>query len=79
MKDAARRKVRHAISTGALTRKSECEQCGSGPKRSDGVAAVQAHHDDYSKPLCVRWLCAKCHTAWHKKHDAARARLGEKA
>lgn len=26
---------------------------------------VEAHHDDYSKPLGVRWLCRDDHKAWH--------------
>jgi hypothetical protein len=34
-----------------------CEICGN-PK-SDG------HHDDYSKPLQVRWLCRRHHIAHH--------------
>ena len=35
-----------------------CENCGS--KES------QAHHDDYGKPLQVRWLCRACHLAHHR-------------
>lgn len=35
-----------------------CEDCGSMP--------TEAHHDDYSKPLQVRWKCRQCHRAHHK-------------
>jgi hypothetical protein len=34
-----------------------CEICGS--------YNVVAHHDDYSKPLNVRWLCQAHHKQWH--------------
>jgi len=27
---------------------------------------VEAHHDDYGQPLAIRWLCRKCHRAWHQ-------------
>jgi hypothetical protein len=29
---------------------------------------VVAHHDDYDKPLNVRWLCYAHHSQWHAKH-----------
>jgi hypothetical protein len=30
---------------------------------------VHAHHDDYDKPLDVRWLCFGCHKATHPVGD----------
>lgn len=52
----AREKVRAAIRAHRLTRQP-CERCGS--------ANVFAHHEDYSRPLDVRWLCRPCHRAEH--------------
>jgi ribosomal protein S27AE len=49
-------KVWKAISRGKLV-KEKCEVCGA--------EKTQAHHDDYNKPLEIRWLCKKCHTEWH--------------
>lgn len=56
----AHRRVRYAIETGRLVREP-CECCGAVP--------VHAHHDDYSKPLEVRWLCPRCHKAEHARLD----------
>ena len=49
--------VGNALRDGRL-RKLPCEVCGS-------ASSVHAHHSDYSKPLFVRWLCAKCHHRLH--------------
>ena len=37
-----------------------CSEC-------DSTYHIEAHHDDYSKPLDVRWLCAACHKQHHAK------------
>jgi len=50
---SAHRKVAWAIKTGKLVR-GPCEVEGCTRK-------AQAHHDDYSKPLKVRWFCFKHH------------------
>jgi len=55
-------KTRQAIARGKLTRQP-CEACGATP--------VEAHHDDYSRPLDVRWLCTPCHRAHHAAQKKA--------
>lgn len=48
----ARAAVNNAIQAGKLTR-GPCEMCGGKP--------AEAHHQDYSRPLDVRWLCRPHH------------------
>jgi len=52
----AHQAVSNAIRDGKLQRQP-CEVCGA--------KKTQAHHDDYSKPLDVRWLCSMCHQDEH--------------
>jgi twinkle protein len=50
----ARRAVQSAVEHGELLKPETCERCG-------GKEDVEAHHEDYSKPLQVQWYCSKCH------------------
>jgi hypothetical protein len=57
-KYAAHKKINVKTRTGKMA-KEPCEKCGT-------LKSVHAHHDDYSKPLEVRWLCSKHHVEHHK-------------
>lgn len=54
----AHRAVAAAIRSGILERGTACETCGTPDN-------LHAHHDDYAKPLEVRWLCALHHFREH--------------
>lgn len=57
-------KVKRALASGALIRPAQCSQCAKEVR-------VEAHHDDYNKPLEVRWLCRPCHSEAHRIYRAA--------
>lgn len=60
-KAAAHRAVQAALRSGLLVRPSSCQRC---PR----ICVPHGHHEDYSKPLVVDWLCRAC----HRVADAAR-------
>lgn len=62
--------VRHAVRDGRLVRPEVCEDCGRPPERG----WVQAHHDDYTQFLKVRWLCPICHKRLHRRIQGGVAR-----
>ena len=69
--DWAQNKAEKAIFRGEIVRPSVCDECGGKNKPyKDGRSSIQAHHDDYNKPLDIRWLCQPCHHAWHKNNVA---------
>jgi hypothetical protein len=53
--------VKKALKSGELVRPLTCEACGK-------IRRTWAHHDDYLKPLQVRWLCKPCHAKWHAEN-----------
>lgn len=56
-KAVAHSAVHRAVKDGRLI-KQLCEVCGN--------TNVEAHHDDYSQPLNVIWLCKKHHEQQHR-------------
>ncbi len=54
--------VAKAIRDGFLHRQP-CEVCG----RENGV---EAHHDDYTRTLDVRWMCRSHHRLWHSANPS---------
>lgn len=60
IKHRARVAVYHAIKTGKLEKPAGCVRCGD-------TYRVEAHHDDYTKPLDVMWLCTACHRVRHRE------------
>ena len=65
IKYAAHCLVNNAIRDNRLEKRSSCEKCGKSKN-------IHAHHDDYTKPLDVRWLCPPCHFKWHKKNGSGK-------
>lgn len=57
LKHQVRALTRSYIKAGILE-KGACEMCNTTKR-------VQAHHEDYSKPLDVIWLCQRCHDEVH--------------
>lgn len=56
-KRRARKLLSYAVSTGkVIPQPCKC-----------GAVKAQAHHHDYSKPLEVEWMCAKCHSQLHNQ------------
>lgn len=65
-----RSKTNNAIISGKLARQP-CEVCGT-------TIDVHAHHDDYSKPFEVRWLCRKHHNELHRGREyGEKSNLGQ--
>ena len=50
-----------AIENGSLIRPDICSVCCGTDKY------IQAHHDNYDRPLEVVWLCNSCHNELHKQ------------
>lgn len=54
-KQRARTLANGAISSGKIAKDNFCWWCLTTNKR------LSAHHEDYSKPLEIVWLCGRCH------------------
>lgn len=65
-KHHARYELTKAILRGDVI-KQPCEKCGE--------KLAYGHHDDYSKPFVVRWLCRTHHGEEHRKINTAKDKL----
>lgn len=57
-KNRIRGAVRLAMAGKVLTQRN-CDSCHLSS------ATTVAHHDDYNRPLDIRWMCNRCHRKWH--------------
>lgn len=53
--------LRNAVFRKKIVKPNTCEKCMMQKDR------IEAHHEDYSKPLEVVWLCVSCHKKMHRK------------
>jgi len=54
--------VNNAVRDGRMSKPNHCEGCGD-------ICNPHGHHEDYSKPLDVVWLCVSCHRTVHVLKD----------
>jgi DNA-binding CsgD family transcriptional regulator len=67
MENRARSATQAALIRGDMVRPDACSACGA-------AGEIEAHHDDYTKPTDIEWLCRACHA----KADSARRRAAAK-
>lgn len=59
VKREARNKLSNALRDGKIKKPPECQICAVSDERLHG------HHEDYSRPLDVIWVCPACHAFVH--------------
>ena len=59
-KRAARTFLNSYVKMGKIIRPEKCQKCFKKGK-------VEGHHEDYSQPLTVTWVCKRCHADIHFK------------
>lgn len=61
----ARMQLRHAVRDGKVVKPDHCEECRTKTEK----AKLEGHHEDYSKPYDVVWLCSLCHGKNRRKYS----------
>jgi hypothetical protein len=59
-KRAAQAKVLRAVKNGTLVKPDRCTKCRRATR-------LEGHHEDYTQPLVVIWLCSSCHRRHHEE------------
>ena len=60
LEESARGKLNRAVANGKIVRPDLCSRC-------DKKGLIHGHHENYSKPYEVIWLCHQCHFTEHRK------------
>lgn len=62
-RNLARLMLTSALTRRAIDRPDACERCGAVPTGIHNT--LHGHHEDYTRPYDVDWLCRKCHSQRH--------------
>ena len=60
--------ARYALRSGLIARPIACQSCGNSCR-------LEMHHEDYARPVDVRWLCKPCHAVADKARRAIEAEV----
>lgn len=66
-KARAQHAVTRDVARGKIHKPELCSRCGALPD----VVDLHAHHDDYSEPFDIEWVCRTCHVEHHQKEGTA--------
>ena len=68
-KRRARQLLRWALDAGKIQKSTRCEECEQeNPIRGDGRSGLHGHHYlGYVEALVIIWLCAMCHSWYHRR------------
>jgi hypothetical protein len=56
----ARALLSEAARKGRISKPDKCAECGESK-------SLHGHHEDYTQPFKVEWLCRTCHSKRHRK------------
>lgn len=51
--------LKYHVKKGHIIKPGTCSYCNNKDK-------IEAHHEDYSKPFSIVWLCRTCHKRYHR-------------
>lgn len=54
-----RTQLKSAVEKGTIKKLKHCERCGS-------TRTIDGHHEYYSNPFNITWLCRSCHLRRHR-------------
>lgn len=60
-KYAAHNMINNGLRDGKLEKPLACDRCGKEDM-------IHGHHDDYSQPMDVEWICVSCHGTEHPNY-----------